>query len=431
MNGRHLTIFVFVSFFTAVPVYVALRVDPSQPAQHDGVRDWTPEMENERVVPRVVTEERQPEVVPVVATSTPRPSPAPVVRPAASKPLTAEEIVSRCSPSVALIRGRLGHGTGFLVAPGILATNSHVIGMEFVDQVTVHFPSAPIGKRGPHRCRLLWQNGRRDLAFLEVKTDLPPLTLAEDYHFRSGQEVLVIGSPGIGNEQALENAVSRGLMSTSVNLDRQKYFQISIAVNPGNSGGPVLDTNGRVLAVVTAKMLNKEGIAFGIPLKDLFVGIAEAENTDSVELQMHAAAHRIWVVVNRMVELNRVHLNGMAQRATIMAEVATRSKDPRDAVREASKPQTDLLMVVARISHTLEPQVNQAINDPIVSRRDRDNIRLLWELTQHIKASYYKPTAPASSYDKQRKDLDARLKEVLKTLDRITICVEPDTKHGN
>ena len=89
--------------------------------------------------------------------------------------LSTADIVARCEPSVALIDGKAGSGTGFLVAPGILATNSHVIDGEFIGNLEIRFPSADEARKGPVQAELLYEDAKRDLAFLAVKTDLPAL----------------------------------------------------------------------------------------------------------------------------------------------------------------------------------------------------------------------------------------------------------------
>ena len=64
--------------------------------------------------------------------------------------LSTADLVARCEPSVALIRGKQSLGTGFIVRPGLVATNAHVIDGEIMQNIEVRFPSAeePLGK-GP------------------------------------------------------------------------------------------------------------------------------------------------------------------------------------------------------------------------------------------------------------------------------------------
>ena len=216
------------------------------------------------------------------AASPPRPAPAPAPAPATeasrapARPKTAAEIVAKVEPSVALVRGGGKVGTGFVAAPGLIATNAHVVEGVPADQLEVRFPSAPEGRRGPFKAEVVARERRRDLAFLKAATDLPPLEIAESYPFVKGDDVLVIGNPGMGDDLVLENAVSRGLMSTKAQIDGQDYYQMSIAINPGNSGGPVLDGEGKVVGVATRKAGRLESTAFCVPVEALKVALAAA-----------------------------------------------------------------------------------------------------------------------------------------------------------
>ena len=82
--------------------------------------------------------------------------------------------------------------------------------------------------------RLVYQDKLRDLAFLAVETDLPALAVASEHQFRKGEDVTVIGNPGLGGEMVLENAISRGVVSSKVKLNGQDFLQLGIAINPGN-----------------------------------------------------------------------------------------------------------------------------------------------------------------------------------------------------
>ncbi len=98
--------------------------------------------------------------------------------------LSTADIVARCEPSVALIKGRVSSGTGFVIQRGIVATNAHVIEEELLAGLEVRFPSGPSGKQGPLPARLLYEDRKRDIAFLAVQTDLPALELAPNYAFQ-------------------------------------------------------------------------------------------------------------------------------------------------------------------------------------------------------------------------------------------------------
>ena len=128
-------------------------------------------------------------------------------------PLTTAQIVARREPSVALVKGKVSSGTGFLIRYGVIATNAHVIEQEFISNLEVRFPSAPAGNQGPIKAQLLYEDRKRDIAFLAVKSDLPVLPIAPNYSFVKGEDILVIGNPGMGDDTVLENAISRGVMT--------------------------------------------------------------------------------------------------------------------------------------------------------------------------------------------------------------------------
>ena len=191
--------------------------------------------------------------------------------------MSASDIASKYEASVALIKVKKGSGTGFIARAGIVATNSHVIDAERVKDIQVSFPTAPEGQQGPYSAKLLHQDKGRDLALLGVATDLPPVRLAGDHKLRKGDDVTVIGSPGVGGK-VLENAICRGIFSSMTKLNGYPCLQLNISVNPGNSGGPVFDPKGRVIGVVTAKGVNKEGMAFAVPIEDLLSALDTAES---------------------------------------------------------------------------------------------------------------------------------------------------------
>lgn len=201
-----------------------------------------------------------------------------VQQPSAPQPLTTVQIVARVDPSVALIRGKRALGTGFLVRTGLLATNAHVIEGEVISNLEVRFPAAGDSSKGPLHVELAFKDPKRDLAFLRVKTDLPPLEIAQAYQFQKGDDVLIIGNPGVGTKLVLENAISRGVMSTRTTLDGQPFYQLGIAINPGNSGGPVIDLAGKVIGVASRKATQLEGTAFCIPVEDLRAAMAKVES---------------------------------------------------------------------------------------------------------------------------------------------------------
>jgi len=204
------------------------------------------------------------------------------------KPETIADVVAEIEGSVALVSSPAGFGTGFMVGDGVLATNAHVIRGAYVKDLRVQYPSRGAAKSEVEA--LVHLDNRRDLCLLRVAKGPKPLRLAGSVPFRRGEEVLLIGNPGVGDEIVLENAVTQGLMSAVTKIEGEEYVQISASVNPGNSGGPVLNRKGEVLCVTTLKGGGGvEGIAFGIPVTDVWTALRRAADVGyDEELEMGA-----------------------------------------------------------------------------------------------------------------------------------------------
>ncbi|HEX3150583.1 MAG TPA: transglutaminase family protein [Gemmataceae bacterium] len=179
---------------------------------------------------------------------------------------TAEELAEQVKPSLCVIttRGRdvseKGLGTGFVISPdGLIATNAHVIGegrpiaVEFADGkkfdvVAVHA-----------------HDQKRDLAIIKIDAKgLKPLELGDSDAIKDGQPVVAFGNP-----KGLKFSVVSGVVSASREVETRKMIQLAIAVEPGNSGGPVVDARGHVLGIVSIKSLVTENLAFAVAINEL------------------------------------------------------------------------------------------------------------------------------------------------------------------
>ena len=248
--------------------------------------------------------------------------------PASGVALSTAEIVARCEPSVALIKGRVSSGTGFVIKRGIVATNAHVIEDELLAGLEVRFPSAPEGQQGPLPAQLLYEDRKRDIAFLAVKTDLPALELAPNYAFQKGEDVTVIGNPGLGDEIVLENAISRGVMSAKTVIEGMNYYQMNIAINPGNSGGPVFDSAGRVIGVATLKSNKAEAMGFCIPVEELRVAAREISRSHPEMI----ARHRAVATFKSLTLAGVIYVVGIVAHS---GQLGMDAEDVREAARDA------------------------------------------------------------------------------------------------
>lgn len=167
---------------------------------------------------------------------------------------------SHINPDTPMPQGRYGSAAGVIIREdGWILTNAHVV--RGADEVKVtltdgrEFMAEPVGK-----------DNTADLAVLRIKAnDLPTAQFADSSKVRSGQWAIAIGSP-----YHLDHSVSLGVVSalkrsigdpfTGVTL-----IQTDAAINPGSSGGPLLNLNGEVIGINCVMRSDAQNIAFAIP----------------------------------------------------------------------------------------------------------------------------------------------------------------------
>jgi serine protease Do len=184
----------------------------------------------------------------------------------APKTKTVEELAKELKPSIAVIvqKGRQSDkdklGTGFVVdANGIIATNYHVIGegrpiaVEMADGKKFDVVS------------VLATDRVHDLALIKVDAKgLPALALGDSDKLKDGQAVLTLGNP-----HGLKHSVVAGVVSGRRDIDNVSFIQLAIPVEPGNSGGPLVDMEGRVHGIITLKSLVSENLGYACPVNAL------------------------------------------------------------------------------------------------------------------------------------------------------------------
>jgi serine protease Do len=174
-----------------------------------------------------------------------------------------------------------GQGSGFIISSdGIILTNAHVV--RDAKEVTVKLTD-----RREYRAKVLGADPKTDVAVLRIQAkDLPVVTMGKTSDLRVGEWVLAIGSPF-----GFENTVTAGVVSAkgrSLPDDSAvPFIQTDVAVNPGNSGGPLFNARGEVVGInsqIYSRSGGYQGVSFAIPIdiaskiKDQIVATGKVEH---------------------------------------------------------------------------------------------------------------------------------------------------------
>jgi serine protease Do len=166
---------------------------------------------------------------------------------------------------------RRGSGSGFIVsADGYILTNAHVVAD--ADEVTVGLTD-----RRELKAKVIGSDARTDVAVLKVDAaNLPTVQIGDHKQLRPGEWVLAIGSPF-----GFQNSVTAGIVSATARSVSGEtdvpFIQTDVAVNPGNSGGPLFNLNGEVVGInsmIFSRTGGYMGLSFAIPI-DVAVNVRD------------------------------------------------------------------------------------------------------------------------------------------------------------
>lgn len=156
-----------------------------------------------------------------------------------------------------------GVGSGFIIsADGYVLTNAHVV--EGADDVYV-----TLTDKREYKAKIIGVDKRTDVALVKIEgSNLPRLTVGDLNRVRVGEWVIAIGSPF-----GLENTVTAGIISAKARDtgDYLPLIQTDVAVNPGNSGGPLINMRGEVIGInsqIYSRSGGYMGISFAVPIDE-------------------------------------------------------------------------------------------------------------------------------------------------------------------
>ena len=178
--------------------------------------------------------------------------------------LTPEVLYRRSKASVVTIvtfdskQASLGQGSGFIVAKNRVVTNYHVLGGSSSATVIFSDGSLAVVKS------VVAGSRPQDLVIVDAETGhLPPLALGDELALKVGETIYAIGAP-----KGLPESLSNGLVSAFREEQGQFLIQITAAIAPGSSGGPLLNGQGQVVGVTTSQ-LKDGGFGFAAPAGDV------------------------------------------------------------------------------------------------------------------------------------------------------------------
>ena len=178
-------------------------------------------------------------------------------------------------------RGGMSQGTGFIISPdGYVLTNHHVVAG--ADDIVVR-----LSDRNELAAELVGSDPLSDVALLKVKgSGLPVLKIGDSRSLKPGQWVLAIGSP-FGFDHSVTAGIVSGVGRRSLDPSQQyvPFIQTDVAINRGNSGGPLLNVRGEVVGINSQIFSNSGGymgVSFAIPIEVAMNAVRQLRDTGKV-----------------------------------------------------------------------------------------------------------------------------------------------------
>lgn len=206
-----------------------------------------------------------------------------------SSDMNTAEVVEGVKGAVVGISAKMGRGTsigsGVAISDnGYIITNEHVVSGN--ETVTIYLADKTL-----KNAELIWSNPALDIAVLKAEVNLPYLQIASLDEVRVGDDVIAIGTP---LSLQFKHTVTKGIVSAlnrTLEVENsggtisymQDLIQHDASINSGNSGGPLINSNGKVIGINALKASDSEGIGFAIPIETATAAIKKIIPINSVE----------------------------------------------------------------------------------------------------------------------------------------------------
>jgi len=177
--------------------------------------------------------------------------------------LTPKEIVERYEESIVTVQIEdkdgfpLALGSGFSIKPNIIVTNYHVIKSAFNVKIK------PYKKNQLLNGKIIEKDESRDIAIVGVYgSSFKPMGMGDSNLVAKGEPIVVIGNP-LGE---FEGTITEGIISGFRKINGVSFLIISAPISPGNSGSPILNTEGQVIGIATETMVKGQNLVLGIAI---------------------------------------------------------------------------------------------------------------------------------------------------------------------
>ena len=294
--------------------------------------------------------------------------------------------VERVGPSVAHLevsvaadrRGRSrqteGTGSGFAFTPdGFILTNSHVVERAKTIRATFSDGSS-------YDARVIGSDPDTDLAVVRVNaSSLPVATLGDSSRLRVGQMVIAIGNP-LGFASTVTSGVVSALgrtMRSQSGRPIDAVIQTDAALNPGNSGGPLVDSRGAVIGINTAVIAGAQGICFAVPVNTAHLVIPQLIRAGRVRRAWIGISGQTIQLSRRRVQLN--HLS--AGHAVLVTDTIAGSPARRAGLRAGDIILALGTTVVTGVDELQRVLTAAAIDHPMTVVLLRDGVQMDLTLT--------------------------------------------------